>query len=120
MGAGAFPLILTHGWPGSVLEWAGMAPLLTGEFDVVIPSLPGYGFSGKPATAGWGVERIAAAWAQIMAGLGCQRYGAAGTGAGTSPPWSCPACWPPACGRSSARWRDGVRRRPGAPGWAGR
>ncbi|GAA0454314.1 hydrolase [Actinoplanes capillaceus] len=81
---GAFPLILTHGWPGSVLEWAGMAPLLTGEFDVVIPSLPGYGFSGKPATAGWGVERIAAAWAQIMAGLGYQRYGAAGTDWGTS------------------------------------
>jgi pimeloyl-ACP methyl ester carboxylesterase len=53
-------------------------------FDVVIPSLPGYGFSAKPATAGWGIERIAAAWAQLMASLGYTRYGAAGSDWGTS------------------------------------
>jgi pimeloyl-ACP methyl ester carboxylesterase len=53
-------------------------------FDVVCPSLPGFGFSGKPAEPGWGVERIAAAWAQLMARLGYQRYGAEGSDWGTS------------------------------------
>ncbi|WP_250030269.1 epoxide hydrolase family protein [Paractinoplanes maris] len=91
---GALPLILTHGWPGSVLELVGLAGPLTDPvghggsaedaFDVVIPSLPGYGFSGRPTEPGWGVERIAAAWAQLMAGLGYQRYGAAGSDWGTS------------------------------------
>jgi pimeloyl-ACP methyl ester carboxylesterase len=85
---GALPLVLTHGWPGSVLELAGLAGPLTARpgdaFDVVIPSLPGYGFSAKPAAPGWGVERIAAAWAQLMAGLGYSRYGAAGSDWGTS------------------------------------
>lgn len=82
---GGLPLILTHGWPGSVLELAGLAkPLTDAGFDVVIPSLPGYGFSAKPATSGWGVERIADTWAALMAGLGYDRYGAAGSDWGTS------------------------------------
>jgi len=91
---GALPLVLTHGWPGSVLELVGLVAPLTDPlahggaaedaFDVVIPSLPGYGFSGKPTAPGWGVERIAAAWAELMAGLGYARYGAAGSDWGTS------------------------------------
>jgi pimeloyl-ACP methyl ester carboxylesterase len=91
---GALPLVLTHGWPGSVLELVGLVPSLTDPeshggtrddaFDVVIPSLPGYGFSGKPTDRGWGIERIAATWAQIMAMLGYPRYGAAGSDWGTS------------------------------------
>ncbi|BCJ47908.1 hydrolase [Actinoplanes ianthinogenes] len=82
---GALPLILTHGWPGSVLELIGLVePLTERGFDVVIPSLPGYGFSGKPAGPGWGIEAIAAAWAQIMGTLGYVRYGAAGSDWGTS------------------------------------
>jgi len=87
---GALPLVLTHGWPGSVLELVDLVGPLTDPkdpadaFDVVIPSLPGYGFSAKPTTPGWGVERIAAAWAELMAGLGYSRYGAAGSDWGTS------------------------------------
>jgi pimeloyl-ACP methyl ester carboxylesterase len=92
--SGAFPLVLTHGWPGSVLELVDLVgPLTSPElhggdpadaFDVVIPSLPGYGFSAKPADPGWGVERIADAWAQLMRGLGYDRYGAAGSDWGTT------------------------------------
>jgi pimeloyl-ACP methyl ester carboxylesterase len=85
---GALPLVLTHGWPGSVLELVDLVGPLTdpGEdaFDVVIPSLPGYGFSSRPTQRGWGVERIAAAWARLMADLGYDRYGAAGSDWGTS------------------------------------
>lgn len=91
---GALPLIMTHGWPGSVVEFLKVIGPLTDPvsyggsaadaFDVVCPSLPGFGFSGKPARAGWGVERIAAAWAQLMARLGYQRYGAEGSDWGTS------------------------------------
>ena len=91
---GALPLIMTHGWPGSVVEFLKVIGPLTDPvahggaaadaFDVVCPSLPGYGFSGKPARPGWGVERIAAAWAQLMARLGYRRYGAQGGDWGTS------------------------------------
>ncbi|MFC7529625.1 epoxide hydrolase family protein [Actinoplanes sp. GCM10030250] len=87
---GALPLILTHGWPGSVLELLGLvSPLIdppdpADAFDVVIPSLPGYGFSAKPAEPGWGITRIAGAWAELMAKLGYSRYGAAGSDWGTS------------------------------------
>jgi epoxide hydrolase len=90
---GALPLIMTHGWPGSVVEFLKVIGPLTDPasygaepadaFDVVCPSLPGYGFSGKPSQAGWGVERIAAAWAQLMARLR-HRYGALGSDWGTS------------------------------------
>jgi pimeloyl-ACP methyl ester carboxylesterase len=82
--AGALPLLLTHGWPGSVVEYLGVIDALTNPpdprdaFHVVVPSLPGYGFSGKPTVPGWGVERIATAWAQLMDRLGYDRYGAQG------------------------------------------
>jgi pimeloyl-ACP methyl ester carboxylesterase len=86
----ALPLVLTHGWPGSVVEFLDAIALLTDPpdprdaFHVVCPSLPGYGFSDKPAQRGWTVQRIAAAWAQLMARLGYDRYGAAGSDWGTS------------------------------------
>jgi pimeloyl-ACP methyl ester carboxylesterase len=90
----AFPVVLTHGWPGSIVEFLKVIGPLTdptahgGEatdaFHVVIPSLPGYGFSDRPAQPGWGVERIAGAWARLMARLGYQRYGAQGGDWGTS------------------------------------
>jgi pimeloyl-ACP methyl ester carboxylesterase len=87
---GALPLVLTHGWPGSIVEFLKViGPLAdppdpADAFHVVCPSLPGYGFSDKPATAGWGVQRIAAAWAELMARLGYARYGAQGGDWGTS------------------------------------
>lgn len=84
----AFPLVITHGWPGSVVEFAKVIAPLTDPtahggraedaFHVVCPSLPGYGFSGKPAGTGWNVERIAAAWQTLMTRLGYRRYGAQG------------------------------------------
>jgi pimeloyl-ACP methyl ester carboxylesterase len=81
----AFPLVLTHGWPGSVAEFLDVLPLLNeAGFHCVVPSLPGYGWSGKPDEPGWGVERIARAWAALMARLGYDRYGAQGTDWGTS------------------------------------
>jgi epoxide hydrolase len=82
--ADALPLIFTHGWPGSVLEYLDVIGPLSEDFHVVCPSLPGYGFSDKPAEPGWGVERIAAAWAELMARLGYERYGASGSDWGTS------------------------------------
>ncbi len=85
---GALPLVLTHGWPGSIAEFSKVIGPLTDPvsyggdaadaFDVVCPCLPGFGFSGKPKSAGWGIERIASAWAELMARLGYSRYGAQG------------------------------------------
>jgi pimeloyl-ACP methyl ester carboxylesterase len=80
----ATPLVLTHGWPGSVVEFLKVVDPLSEDFHLVLPSLPGYGFSDKPATTGWGIERIADAWAELMARLGYERYGAAGSDWGTS------------------------------------
>ena len=75
----AFPLIITHGWPGSIVEFAKVIePLNDAGFHVVCPSLPGYGFSGKPAETGWGIDRIARAWDVLMVRLGYDRYGAQG------------------------------------------
>jgi pimeloyl-ACP methyl ester carboxylesterase len=84
----ATPLVLTHGWPGSVVEFFKVIGPLTdpewhgGEpkdaFHVVCPTLPGFGFSGKPAAPGWNVERVADAWAQLMTRLGYPRFGAQG------------------------------------------
>ena len=84
----ALPVIITHGWPGSVVEFLKvMGPLsdpvahggdAADAFHVVCPSLPGYGFSGKPTSTGWGVGRIASAWSELMARLGYARYGAQG------------------------------------------
>ena len=81
----ALPLVLTHGWPGSVVEFLDAIELLAGSgFHCVVPSLPGYGWSDKPTAPGWGVERIARAWAALMAELGYRRYGAQGSDWGTS------------------------------------
>ena len=84
----ALPLIVTHGWPGSIIEQLKIIGPLTDPsahggsaedaFDVVIPSMPGYGFSGKPTSTGWGPERIARAWAELMKRLGYTRYVAQG------------------------------------------
>jgi len=75
----------TLAWPGSVVEYLDVLPLLVDAgFHCVIPSLPGFGWSGKPSEPGWGVARIAAAWAELMARLGYERYGAQGTDWGTS------------------------------------
>jgi pimeloyl-ACP methyl ester carboxylesterase len=82
--ADALPLVMTHGWPGSVVEFLKVIEPLARDFHLVCPSLPGYGFSAKPAEPGWGVERIAAAWAELMARLGYNRYGAQGSDWGTS------------------------------------
>jgi len=90
----ALPLIITHGWPGSVIEFLKVIGPLTDPaahggdaadaFHLVCPSLPGYGFSDRPARTGWGVERIADAWSVLAARLGYQRYGAQGGDWGTS------------------------------------
>jgi pimeloyl-ACP methyl ester carboxylesterase len=92
--AEALPLVMTHGWPGSIVEFLKViGPLTdpaahggdpTDAFHVVCPSLPGYGFSDKPERPGWGIERIAAAWGELMARLGYKRYGAQGSDWGTS------------------------------------
>ena len=82
--ADALPLILTHGWPGSIVEFLKVVEPLAEDFHVVCPSLPGYGFSDKPGEPGWGIERIARAWIELMARLGYERYGAQGSDWGTS------------------------------------
>lgn len=84
----ALPLVLSHGWPGTFVEYLDVIGPLTDPrahgldpaiaFDLVIPSLPGFGFSGPTPDVGWGPRRIASAWALLMKRLGYQRYGAAG------------------------------------------
>jgi pimeloyl-ACP methyl ester carboxylesterase len=84
----ALPLIINHGWPGSIIEQLKLIDPLVNPtaygasaadaFHVVIPSMPGYGFSGKPTTTGWGPERMARAWAELMPRLGYRRYVAQG------------------------------------------
>ena len=86
--AGAHPLLLTHGWPGSIVEFLKVIGPLSDPgahggdpadaFHLVIPALPGFGFSDKPTTTGWGVDRIAEAWTKLMARLGYDRYFAQG------------------------------------------
>ena len=80
----ALALVLTHGWPGSIVEFLKVIGPLSGDFHVVCPSLPGYGFSDRPQQPGWGIERIARAWIELMARLGYERYGAQGSDWGTS------------------------------------
>ncbi|TMR89712.1 epoxide hydrolase family protein [Nonomuraea basaltis] len=79
---GAFPLILTHGWPMSVVEYLPLIGLLGDEFDLVIPSIPGFGFSAVPGEAGWNRRRTAGAWAELMRRLGYERYGVHGNDVG--------------------------------------
>ena len=104
---GAMPLILTHGWPGSVIEFMDAIGPLTDPvahggraedaFHVVAPSLPGFGFSGKPTATGWGVGKIATAWAELMRRLGYTEWVAQGgdwgaavtTAIGTQAPAGC-------------------------------
>lgn len=84
----ALPIVLTHGWPGSVIEFLDcIGPLtdppryggkLSDSFDVVIPSIPGHGFSGRPSSPGWNAERVAHAWGSLMARLGYTRWVAQG------------------------------------------
>jgi pimeloyl-ACP methyl ester carboxylesterase len=84
----ALPLIVNHGWPGSIIEQLKIIDRLTDPaahggseedaFHVVIPSMPGYGFSGKPTSTGWGPERMGQAWAELMKRLGYSRYVAQG------------------------------------------
>jgi pimeloyl-ACP methyl ester carboxylesterase len=74
----ARPLILTHGWPGSVVEFLDLLPLLTAGFHLVVPSIPGFGFSGPTTATGWSQQRVARAWATLMDRLGYRRYGAHG------------------------------------------
>jgi pimeloyl-ACP methyl ester carboxylesterase len=90
----ALPLIVTHGWPGSVIELLGVVGPLTDPaahggraedaFDLVLPSLPGYGFSGEPTEVGWNPGRVAQAWAELMRRLGYTRYVAQGGDVGAS------------------------------------
>jgi pimeloyl-ACP methyl ester carboxylesterase len=90
----ALPLIVTHGWPGSVIELLGVVGPLTDPtahggraedaFDLVLPSLPGYGFSGEPTEVGWDPGRVAQAWAELMRRLGYTRYVAQGGDVGAS------------------------------------
>ena len=84
----ALPLVVCHGWPGSVIEQLKIVDLLTDPtahggsasdaFHVVIPNMPGYGFSGKPTTTGWGPERIGRAWVELMKRLGYTQFVATG------------------------------------------
>jgi pimeloyl-ACP methyl ester carboxylesterase len=86
--ADALPLIITHGWPGSIIELLGVVGPLTDPtahggraedaFDLVLPSLPGYGFSAQPTEVGWSPDRVARAWAELMHRLGYTRYVAQG------------------------------------------
>jgi pimeloyl-ACP methyl ester carboxylesterase len=91
---GAVPLVITHGWPGSVIETLDVVGPLTDPtahggraedaFDVVVPSLPGYGFSDQPTVVGWSPDRVARAWAQLMDRLGYTRYVAQGGDVGAA------------------------------------
>jgi len=90
----ALPLIITHGWPGSVIELLGVIGPLTDPtahggsagdaFELVLPSVPGYGFSGEPAEIGWNPGRVAPAWAELMRRLGYTRYVAQGGDVGAA------------------------------------
>ena len=94
---GALPLVLTHGWPGSIVELLDVIGPLTDPrthggdpadaFHVVAPSIPGFGFSGPAPDTGWGIVRIAAAWAELMRRLGYDRYGAQGGDWGSRISW---------------------------------
>jgi pimeloyl-ACP methyl ester carboxylesterase len=92
--ANAMPVIISHGWPGSIIEMLGVIGPLTDPtahggsaedaFDLVVPSLPGYGFTTQPTQTGWNVGRIAGAWAELMARLGYTRYVAQGGDVGAA------------------------------------
>lgn len=93
-GPSPIPLVLTHGWPGSFIEMASIIPLLTDPgrhgadpadaFDIIVPSLPGYGFSSAPQVGGTGPYEVAGLWAELMSGLGYAQFGAQGGDWGAS------------------------------------
>jgi pimeloyl-ACP methyl ester carboxylesterase len=103
----ALPLLLTHGWPGSVIEFHKVIGPLTNPaahggnphdaFHVIAPSLPGFGFSDKPAKTGWGVERIASAWITLMRRLGYDRFVAQGGDWGAAVTTAIAMARPPEC-----------------------
>jgi len=103
----ATPLLITHGWPGSVLEFIDVIGPLTDPaahgapdapaFHIIAPSLPGYGFSDKPSATGWGVERIAAAWITLMERLGYPRFVAQGGDWGAAVTTAIGMIKPPSC-----------------------
>ena len=132
----ALPLIVTHGWPGSIIEQLKLIGPLTDPtshggseadaFHVVIPSLPGHGFSAKPTTTGWDPRRIARAWATLMGRLGYTRYVAQGGDWGAAVTQAMGIQAPQGCWASTPTWpapppsaRQGLRdRRPPTPGLA--
>ena len=75
---GVLPLLLLHGWPGSIYEFHQVLGPLSEHFDLVVPALPGFGFGGRPSEPGWGVTRMAAAFDTLMSVLGYERYGVQG------------------------------------------
>jgi pimeloyl-ACP methyl ester carboxylesterase len=103
----ALPMVITHGWPGSVIEFVKAIGPLTDPaahggdaadaFHVVAPSLPGFGFSDKPAAPGWGVERIAGAWIELMGRLGYERWVAQGGDWGATVTTRIGVARPPGC-----------------------
>jgi len=105
--AEALPMIMTHGWPGSVIEFLDVIDPLTNPtahggraedaFHLVLPSLPGYGFSGKPQRNGWNLDRIARAWIELMARLGYDHYVAQGGDWGSGVTTAIGALMPAAC-----------------------
>ncbi|HEX4217130.1 MAG TPA: epoxide hydrolase, partial [Acidimicrobiales bacterium] len=119
----ALPLLLTHGWPGSVVEFLKVIGPLTDPvahggraedaFHVVCPSLPGYGFSDKPTAPGWTVERIAAAWSGLMGRLGYDRYGAQGGDWGAAVTGMIPLTDPDHCAGIHLTLALAARPRPG-------
>ena len=133
----ALPLVVNHGWPGSIIEQLKIIGPLTNPtahgasaadaFHVVIPSMPGYGFSGKPTSTGWGPERMGRAWAELMTRLGYTRYVAQGGDWGAfvvdqmglqAPPDcspSTPTCRPPFPLTSTKPPRPATHRRPVSP-----
>ncbi len=122
---GARPLLITHGWPGSIVEFHKVIePLCDPErfggdpadaFHVVCPSLPGFGFSAKPTTTGWGVERIARAWAALMARLGYPRYFAQGGDWGSAVTQTLAWQDPEHCAAIHVTLAMSTRPRPGEP-----
>src|SRR4029453_4315384 len=117
----ALPLLMTHGWPGSVIELLEtVGPLTdptahggraTDAFHLVLPSIPGYGFSGEPTELGWGPGRVAPAWAELMGPLAYGPHGAPGGGAAGA--WGGPGRGRPGLGRADGSPRLRPLCRPG-------